>query len=511
MRRRFLCQILAVLIVISALAVGSQTSLSTITFVQQITPAPPSPDSSPAPSTTPIPLSQLEREVIELRERVNGLSSLLNIALVLFGLFFAVSAGVSTYGFFRAESRAKESHALSVAGETAAQSRASEVHGTFLDSSKQTLELVNATLQLAKDSSERAVKSVETNAISARERLDQEAKELLSRVPEEDDSALVANQERRSELISLAHKVAGFEINQLILPTPIALTPPCLFVRGMELHLRQQFEDALKYWREVALRDDTAGSLKSLAWYWIGIEQNNLARFSEAEQSFRLAGETASGARNLELQRIRLESRFCNKEEVQASALIRPLRELLNKAKEMDPTQQVEARNVKIMITLGNVIHQAGNDCRRDGRVDEATAYYEAALAVFEETDSRDKWALFGRTEALYRLARFHETYPICHGTLRNHAVAEYFGRIEPRTKVLGRTMELICCVRVPDLWNDVTVAYRNTIEALGEVDDRLTIYSQLQRRNVRQSEFRDELDQLVHETQTSGKSAGGR
>lgn len=334
--------------------------------------------------------------------------------------------------------------------------------------------------------------------LSAREKLDQEAKEILTKVPEYDDGALVANQARRSELTNLAHKIAGFEINQLILPTPITLTPHCSFIRGVELHLRQQFEDALKYWRVVALRDDSPDPLKSLAWYWIGIEQNSLARFSEAEQSFYLAGETASGVRELEIQRIHLEAQFCNKEKVQASALIRPLRELLNKAQMMDNTQQVEARRVKIMLTLGNVMHQAGNDCRRDGRVDEAMTYYEAALEIFEQVDDKDKWALFGRAEALYTLGRLDETYPIYRGPLRSYAIGEYLGRVEPRTKVLGRTMELICCVRVPDLWNDATEAYRNTIEALGQVDERLTIYSQLQRRNIRQSEFHGELNKLV-------------
>jgi tetratricopeptide (TPR) repeat protein len=386
-----------------------------------------------------------------------------------------------------------------MAGEKASQNRANEIHKTFLDSSKQTLDLVNATLQLAKDASERAVKSVEANAISVRQQLDQEAKEILTKVPEHDDGALVVNQARRSELISLAHKIAGFEINQLILPTPITLTPHCSFVRGMELHLRQQFDDALKYWQEVALRDDSPDPLKSLAWYWTGIEQNSLARFSEAEQSFYLAGETVTGIRELEIQRIRLESRFCDKEKVQASALIRPLKELLSKAQMMDNAQQVEARKAKIMVTLSNVMHQAGNDCQRDGLVDEAMAYYEAALKIFKQVDRKDKWALFGRAEALYALERLDETYQIYRGPLRSYAIEEYLGRIEPRTKVLGRTMKLICCVRVPDLRSDITAAYRNTIEALGQVDERLTVYSQLQRRNIRQPEFRAELDQLIH------------
>lgn len=456
------------------------------------------------------PLSELEQRVSGLEGRIDGLENLVNVALVVVGLLFAVSAGVSLVNFFRAESRAAESHALSVSGETAAQSRANEIHSTFLTSSKDTLELVNATLQLAKEASERAVKSIEEKAASALKDLDQRARGLITRVPQEDDHALVANQKRRAELISLAHKITGFEINQQILPTPITLTPHCLFVRGMELHLRQQFEDALKYWDQVALRDDSSGELKSLTWYWIGTEQNNLGDFSEAEQSFDRARQTASETRDLELRRIRLESRFFDKEQEAAFTLIRPLEELLQQAERMGHIQEVEARKVKILTTLGNVRHQAGNDCRRNGRTAEALEHYEAALDLFGQAERHDKWALFGKAEALYRLERLDEAYPLYHGQLRRHAINEYLNKIEPRTRALAREMELICCVRVRELWGDVTTAYYNVIEVLGQVDERLTVYSQLQRRNVRRSQFRDELSQLMRELREAGGPAVG-
>jgi hypothetical protein len=109
---------------------------------------------------------------------------------------------------------------------SSAQNRASEIHGAFLASSKETLELVNATLQLAKEASERAVKSIEDKAIAALADLDQRARDLITRVPREDDHALVANQTRRSKLISLAYEISSFEINQQILPNTHSLNSP---------------------------------------------------------------------------------------------------------------------------------------------------------------------------------------------------------------------------------------------------------------------------------------------
>jgi uncharacterized membrane protein len=252
--------IIALVLVVVAVTAGSSTATLAATL--------------PAETLAQEP-TEFDEEFVELRTRVEDLKELVNVAFLVVGLLLAVGTGVSLVGFYRAEQRTAESHALSIAGEAAAQSRANEIHSTFLTSSKDTLELVNTTPQLAKEASGRAVKSIEEKATSALKELDQRAKGLITRVPQEDDHALVANQKRRSELISLAHEITGFEINQQILPTPIFLTPHCLFVRGMELHLRQQFEDALKYWDQVALRDDSSDELKSLTWYWIGTEQNN--------------------------------------------------------------------------------------------------------------------------------------------------------------------------------------------------------------------------------------------
>jgi uncharacterized membrane protein len=80
--------------------------------------------------------TQFDEEFVELRTRVEGLENLVNVAFLVVGLLLAVGTGVSLVGFYRAEQRTAESHALSIAGEAAAQSRANEIHSTFLTSSK---------------------------------------------------------------------------------------------------------------------------------------------------------------------------------------------------------------------------------------------------------------------------------------------------------------------------------------------------------------------------------------
>lgn len=50
--------------------------------------------------------------------------------------------------------------------------------------------------------------------------------------------------------------------------------------------------------------------------------------------------------------------------------------------------------------------------------------------------------------------------------------------------------MELLCCVQISILWQDITMASNNVTETLGQVDERLAVYSQIQRRKVSQTRF---------------------
>lgn len=83
----------------------------------------------------------------------------------------------------------------------------------------------------------------------------------------------------------------------------------------------------------------------------------------------------------------------------------------------------------------------------------------------------------------------------------------EYSQRIEPRTKVLGQTTVLICSmwIKDPDFNKEVNPIYSNLInETIGNVNGRLSVYSQVQRRNVSKEQFFEDLKELMDEFKCS-------
>lgn len=491
--------VLTVFILLSMTACLSNAQPSS---VQQPPTAPGTPTTIPPPVTLSADTQSLTQEVAVLREKVDNLSQTINLLFVALAAILALGGLPSLFSFIRTEARTQEAHKLGMVGERASQERAAEVHETFLGGSKNTLDLVNATLSLAKEASERAAKVIEIKARATLDELDNSSKSLILSVSSQQDRALVEDPARRSTLRSLAQKINGFEINRFMLPTDLQLTPACLFIRGMDFHLSQQFDDAFECWESVALRENTPSALRSLAWYWIGYEHNNVGRFADARLSFERALETAIGARRFELQRILIESRFFNKSKEPAETLIAPFEELLQSINNEARGEEVEERKVRILTTLGNVFHQVGNELRQSKRLEDARERYKKAREHFETAISitRDKWALFGLAETLYQLGENDKAETIFRNEVRTKAIAEYISREEPRTKVLARTTELICCLRVTSLNGEVAGINSQVVEALGRVDERLTVYSLIQRRNVTKAEFRKDLDELLTE-----------
>ena len=128
-----------------------------------------------------------------------------------------------------------------------------------------------------------------------------------------------------------------------------------------------------------------------------------------------------------------------------------------------------------------------------------AKVEYERAKQFFERANGQDKWALFGFAETLFWTGD-RRAEDIFKNQVRKKAVDEEITRVEPRTKVLAKTTELICCIRVSDLRKEVPTIYSQLTEALGRVEARLTVYSQAQRRNVTKEEFRNDLQELMKE-----------
>lgn len=494
---------LIILILISIIT--SQLNAQQTEPLEKSSPTEPIASSAVEPAPAQDMQQGFDKEVAILREKVDTLYWLTGI-LILFLATVLTLGGIGSFiGWTRAESRTVEAHRLFITGERAAQGRSDEVHETFLKSSRDTLDLVNATLTLAKEASMRAAKFIENKARTTREELDKNAKFLIESVHKEDDRALVADPTHRSALRSLAQKIAGFEINRFVLPIDIELTSHCLFIRGLDFHLNQQFTDAIECWRSVALREDTPNPLKSLAWYWIGYEHNNLAEFKDACISFERALETAADARQHELRRILLESRFFNKSKESAEYLMPHFETLLKSIESVGDGEEFEENKRKILITIGNVCYQFGNELMKNGKNEEAQKKYQNAKNYFEKA-GQDKWALFGLAETLYKQGEKETAHHPIFEKVRAEAIVENIRREEPRTKVLARTTELICCIRLRKSNDEITGIYSQVIEALGRVDDRLTVYSQMQKRNVTKPEFKEDLEELMKESrQVSG------
>jgi tetratricopeptide (TPR) repeat protein len=462
----------------------------------------------------------LQVEEIAIRAKVDTATNILGVAAAIMGLLLAVGTGASLFGFVRAEKRAVESFQLAITGERTSQSRAAEafqlafagergsqarataVHEQFLSGSKETLDLVNATLNLAKEASERAARTVESRARQIIDELHQSAKALLSSVPEQDDRALIANPGIRARLRSLAQKISGFEINRFILPETLQLSEECIFIRGMDFHLNQQFDDAFRNWNIVAL-SDADPSLRSLAFYWIGYEQNNLNQFGEAEQSFENATRLAQqvgGARRFELQRILFETRFFNKAKHPAASLVASLEHLHESILAEPASEEREGRRAKILVTLANVIYQRGRDSLDAYHREEAHQSFRKAAELYESVSRHEKWASFGLAEMLTFYGDGDEKQKAIKifQKVRQDAIEESVTREEPRTKVLARTTELICCLHVPEYRHEISAIQSLVLQELGRVDERLTVYSPMQRRNVTKAEFQRDLKTLI-------------
>jgi len=471
----------------------------------------------------------VEMQLAEVRAKLDTATSVLEVAAGFMAVLLAIGTIASLFGFIKSERRAAEAHSYSMGaarigetrtaeafgiamrGEAASQQRAAAVHEQFLAGSRETLDLVNATLTLAKEASERAARTIELRARQTIEELDQEAQGLLTSVPSQDDRALIADPGTRSNLRGLAHRVSGFEISRFMLPESIQLTPACLFVRGMDHHLSQNFDEAFRTWRSVALSAAADDGLKSWAWYWIGYEQNNLGRFAEAEQSFENALKHATGPRRFELQRILLESRFFNKAKFTAASLTAPFESLLASVGAEPPSEELEARRVKIEVTFANVLLRQARDLGSDPVAREMN---RKAGDLYRRA-SGDKWALFGLAETLASSEddKDQQDALAVFRRVRAEAIEESVRREEPRTKVLARSTELMCCLNVPEYRDEAPAIRSLVLQELGRVDARLTVYSQLQRRNVTKAEFLRDLESVAPVEQLSaivvGKPAG--
>ena len=363
-------------------------------------------------------------------------------------------------------------------------------------------------MNLAKEASERASRSLKEKLDITHIELENRAKELVM-----DDAKayknykiLVESAAYRSELLTLDLEIGGLQNYQKMHESNVLLKPFCCFIRGMKFHLdlEQHFKEAIKYWKLVKETKDSPDQLKIMTLYWIGYEYNNMMEFENAAASFEEAIQIATGAQKYEQERMMIEANFFNSDKYSSLQILPEIQRLKDKI--MNEPDSAEFRKIKSKIcgTLGNVYVQIANELRKSGDNTEAERNYSNAYNTFDAAPEKDKWIYFGIGETLYRLNEKNKATEIFEKHVLEQAEREYTGRIEPRTKVLGQTTQLICSIWIKERNINVNSLKNSIIQAVGPVDDRLSIYSQNQRRNVTKKQFLEvELEEIMSEFKT--------
>lgn len=387
-------------------------------------------------------------------------------------------------------------HALTVKGEEASQKRAETIHLTFLDESHKTIGLVNATLQLAKDATERTTKVWEERAFANLKELDTRARSLLSDVTVEKARDLVRDVRQQEKIKALAQDITLFESNRLFFADKFPLTPYCRFVRGVYSHMTQDFTEAINEWEAIRIDPNSSKLLLALASYWIGVEYDTLGAFEKAIATFESTRNYVDGVARFDIERLIIESMFSNMPIERTETLIKPL-ENLREGSTSEQDSRAKAYVLRrINIALGNIMLQVAKRYRKNDSESAAGEYFRGAADKFRAT-KEDQWALLGLAECLYYLGEAAEARDIFIKSKLN-AENEFKRRKEPRSQVLAKTAELLCCARVLELREFMPLVSETLTRSLMDVHPRLTVYSAFEKRNVSKETFENQLTEFM-------------
>lgn len=463
-----------------------------------------------APPSREPTLSQVQAELEEVQRQNDDLQSFFGLLLVPVTILVGLLASGGALGLvtsFRSERRQSEVHRLAVAGETASQQRAAESHLTFLADSQQTLNLVNDTLLLAKQASERAAEAMEEKAREQIRELDREARDVIEGTYKERDfKQIVHDAFVRDQLSDIAHNLSS--IGGFVGMHGLELTPHLLFVKGFERHLAGASRRAIETWREAAA-PGADPDLSALALFWVGYESNNIADFRRAADSFSQARDRyltdADLAQHHELERNQIQARFFElADEEQAAGpqdrrpriagFIAELESLIDALQ--GPRRDFAEERRRCEETLGELLLWCARISpleRAPGQPlgkEETECLLEAARHF--EAGGNHIWSRFGLAQVRWALGDGvpEETY----GRLLRDLIAQADLHREPRTLALRRAAVLVVEGEHGESVERLDRAYHYLWDAIGHTGGGLTIFSPWQKRNVSRETFQSEV-----------------
>jgi predicted negative regulator of RcsB-dependent stress response len=491
-------------------------------------------------------------EVEDVKRRVDALERAYDwviLPMTLLVGILALGGAIGVVFSIRDQRRVSQLHELTVSAEMAGQLRAEQSFTAFLEGSQKTLNLVNDTLQLAKEATESESRRTEQKASAALDGIEEDAEELVLAIDEGGDfEELVDVPGNRTELRRIAADLAALE--GYVRLQDVDLKPYSRFVKGIDRYLLNDTTGALHAIRH-ATQDESKRQLQRMARYWVAKLNIAVGNYTNASHMLETAkGEAAPGTVQwLEYERLRLETEFFEAAAgmpVDATprerlAEVRSLlAQLASAASAMDvatehdedkhPRHEMAAARANIYMWIAydrRALHrplkkkavaasaspgdelpaESGIERQRAWAVSRASAIYPARNELHLE-QGVDFGLRFGRTECDFLLG--HSTgdeYTL----LESHAIEEqHEAHREHAHAIELAQIDLICSARLlhqagrndPHARAAVMNAYRRIRQTLGTAPDHaVRVFSHLSRRNVPQGVFADEavaLKQLV-------------
>jgi tetratricopeptide (TPR) repeat protein len=245
----------------------------------------------------------------DLEDSEKNFDRILIPVTVLIGIL-ALGGGLGIVFSIRDQRRVSQLHELTVTGEVSSQRRSEQSYASFLEQSQTTLSLVNDTLELAKEATDRATKSVEEKTEQKRDAIEERAQRLMLGVFNSNEFELVVvDPERREELHAIGREVRTLE-GQMGLQD-VELKDYAKFVKALDQFLLDETEAALQA-LQLAAQSAVVGDLQRFIEYWLGYVMTTVGMYAEAVLKFEHDERTLppGSPQYLQLERIKEETRF---------------------------------------------------------------------------------------------------------------------------------------------------------------------------------------------------------
>jgi hypothetical protein len=254
---------------------------------------------------------ELDYKLADTRSSNNQIDNLILTPVAILVSILVAGGALGIVFSVRDQRRVSQLHGLAVSSEMSGQRRIEESYSTFLGESQKTLTLVNDTLGLAKEASDREARSMDLKAKANLDAIEAEAEDLVLQVIETGDyEEIIDKPDYRSRVQSIASRLASLE--GYVVLQDIDLHPYSRLIKGIEQFLDGNITGSLHTLRHAA-QDSSNKQLQRFSLYWAAKLNNAVGNYDHAlhllDQAKELFGDQAS-VEAYELDRLHLETEF---------------------------------------------------------------------------------------------------------------------------------------------------------------------------------------------------------